>query len=594
MTETAPGNRRTTAHDHAQLAEALGWTVIQVGKAVALGLLPPYDLKSPRWRAATVDALVESRDALASTLDEEALLTGDELIALLRLEYADWRRGREHAVIPDPDCGEYWSRALADDLASRGEWLREQIPPQPLGARRCAELLAELTGLEVTDDDLRLLIEQGQVAEVAFYKKWPLYDTAAVRRLGTTAEGIALVTSTVADRQAWLAGSMTSEDTAAWLGCHPRDLPRVAADHGISPGRFGRWARIDIARLTDDEDALEQVRRGQVLGPEQAALHMEIRRRDFDYVVAAGWVAPVRHVTREVGVRKTVDIPLYAIGGLEDALRTQGVDWEAVRAVRAGEASPLREYTRLPAARADTVRAFCAQLAVAWSVEVWPHFDNPTDRWEIDWEQRHDGHPTRAEVVDALAAHRGASKHAEHIVLSTAVGDVIRRARADLSPGAAVVIDTETTDLDGIVVEIAVLDAATGAVLVDTLVHPDGVPVAAGARAVHGITDEALADAPRWADIADEVLSTLAGRRILAYNASFDRARIAATHAHAGLDAGRLPSAEQWDCLMEAQSTWLRIGRWLPLGANHRARGDAAAARRILQQLAAPPDAYRP
>jgi hypothetical protein len=247
---------------------------------------------------------------------------------------------------------------------------------------------------------------------------------------------------------------------------------------------------------------------------------MEIRRRDFDYVVAAGWVSPVRFATLEVGRRKTVDVPLYPVGALEDALLTPGVDWEAVRSVKAGEVSPLREFTRLPAVRADVVRAFCDRLATDWQVEVWPHFWNAGDQWEIDWEQRADGHPIKAEVARALAAHRGASKHAGNIVLSTAVGDIIRQARADLEPGRACVVDTETTDLDGIVVEIAVIDAATGQILLDTLVNPDGVPVEPGARAVHGISDEELAGAPRWADVVPDFLAAVDGRRILAFNAA--------------------------------------------------------------------------
>jgi hypothetical protein len=593
MAETAPAARRTTAHDHRQLADALGWTVIQVGKAVVLGVLPPYDLKTPRWKAATVEALVERREELEAALDEGVLLTDEELMSLLQLEYGDWRRGREHGVIPRPDCGEFYSRAVAEDLAGRAEQLREQILPQPLGVRRCAELLAELTGLEVTEDDLRMLIEQGRVAVVDWYKDWPLYDTAAVRRLGTTAGGVELVTAIVTERQAWLEASITTEAAAGWLGWHARDLARVAAEQGIKAGRFGRWARVDIARLSGDEELMERVRREQLLGPDQAAMHMEIRRRDFDYVLAAGWVSPVRYVTREVGVRKTVDVPLYAVGDLEDALDTPGVDWEAVRAVRPGEVSPLREHTRLPARRAEVIRAFCAQLADEWGVEVWPHFWNAGDRWEIDWEQRANGHPTKAEVTAALAAHRGASKHTDRITLSTVVGDVIRQARADLQPGAAVVLDTETTDLDGIVVEIAVIDAATGEVLLDTLVNPDGVPVEDGARAVHGIDDDSLAGAARWADVVPDFLAAVDGRRILAYNASFDAGRIAATHAHAGLEAAQLPGPDRWGCLMEAQSAWLRIGRWLPLGGGHRARGDAEAARQILQQLAAPVEAYR-
>lgn len=580
--------RRTTAHDHKQLAAVLGWTVVLVDKAVVLGVLPAYDLKTPRWKAATVDDLAARREELAAALDAGALLTAGEMIALLGLEPGEWRRGRDHGAIPEPGRGGFWTRAAADELAGRIGELREQIPPQPLGARRCAGLLAELTGLDVTDDDFLDLANAGHVDSVDSYKDWLLFDVAAVRRLGTTEDGIAIVAGVVAGRQAWLADSITTEDAANWLGWHPRDLKRVAREHDIRPGRFGRWARTDVARLAGDEELLERVRREQLLGPEQAAMHMEIRRRDFDYVVAAGWVSPVRCATLEVGRRKTVDVPLYPVGALEDALLTPGVDWEAVGSVKAGEVSPLREFTRLPAARAVVVRAFCDRLAAEWQVEVWPHFWNAGDQWEIDWEQRADGHPTKAEVARALAAHRGASKHAGNVVLSTAVGDVIRQARADLEPGRACVVDTETSDLDGIVVEIAVIDAATGQVLLDTLVDPDGVPVEPGARAVHGISDEELADAPRWADVVPDFLAAVDGRRILAFNAAFDHSRIRATHAHAGLLAAQLPPFSRWGCLMEAQSVWLRIGRWLRLGGGHRARGDAEAARQVLLRLAAP------
>ncbi|MFF4417123.1 exonuclease domain-containing protein [Streptosporangium sp. NPDC001559] len=584
--------RRTTAHDHRQLAMALGWTLPQITKALALGVLPPYDLKTPRWTAATVETIVARRQELAAALDDGTLLTESELMARLGLEYGDWRRGRDGGVIPEPDRDEFWSRGLADDLASRTD-LREQIPPQPLGIARCTALLADLTGLEATDDDMRELIRQGHVAEVDWYKKWPLYDVAAVRRLGTTEDGRDLVAATVADRLAWLESSIPTADAAGWLDWSVGDLERVAAEHGLQPGRFGRWDRLDIARLSDNEDLVEQVRRARLLGPDQAAAHLEVRRRDFDYVVAAGWVEPVRYVTREVGVRKTVDVPLYAIGDLEDALDTPSVDWEAVRAVRPGAPSPLREHTRLPRQRAELVRAFCAQLGIDWSVEVWPHFRNARDRWTIDWEQRADGHPTKAEVAAALAAHRGASRHADHIALSSAVGDVIRQARADLEPGAAVILDTETTSLSGVVVEIALIDAATGAVLLDTLVHPGEVPVESGARAVHGISDDMLAGAPRWEQVLPDFLAAVEGRRLLAYNAEFDARVIARTHAHAGLDPAVLPDASRWGCLMEAQSTWLRIGRWLPLGGGHRARGDAEAARKVLQRLAAPVESYR-
>lgn len=48
---------------------------------------------------------------------------------------------------------------------------------------------------------------------------------------------------------------------------------------------------------------------------------------------------------------------------------------------------------------------------------MWPHFWNAADRWEIDWEQHADDHPTKAEVAAALAAHHGASQHSDRITL---------------------------------------------------------------------------------------------------------------------------------------------------------------------------------
>ena len=126
MAETVPAARRATAHDHRQLADALSWSVVQADKAVALGVLPPYDLKTPRWKAVTVDALTGRREELAAALDEGALLTEDEMIAVLGLEWGDWRRGRDHDIIPGP-C-RLGPRTLGDREphpgreADRGSW----------------------------------------------------------------------------------------------------------------------------------------------------------------------------------------------------------------------------------------------------------------------------------------------------------------------------------------------------------------------------------------------------------------------------------------------------------------------------------------
>ena len=578
---------RTTAHSAAQLQRALDFTPGQWGRARAAGLIPPSDLNTPRWSGTLTDALVARRAEILASLPDD--LSSEQLMTALGLDCAGWRRARDAGLIPGPSRGDYWTRLAADELVSRAAEIRGAVPPQPLGARRCAELLAELTGLPAEACDVEDLAAAGLTHIAGYYKDWPLYDVAALTALAADEQQRAALDSMVAGRQAWLADSISPWEATRYLGWHQADLDRVAAGRGLRTGRFGRYARTDIAALTADEDLMERVRREQLLGPDQAAGHMEIRRRDFDYVTSVGWVRPVKYAVIEVGVRKTVDVPLYRAGDLEDTLRdVPGVDWEAVRGTRPGEVSPLREHTRLPATRARVIRAFCQEIGRDWSVEVWPSFWNAADQWEIDWELRSDGHPTKGEVAAALAAHRGAAKHAASVTLSTAVGDVINWARACLRPGAAVVLDTETTDLDGVVIEIAVVDACTGEMLLDTLVNPGGVPVSAGARAVHGITDDELATAPCWADVVPRFLAAAGARRILAYNAAFDSSAIAATQQRAGLDTSRLPSGGRWGCLMNARSIWARVGYWMPLGGGHRALGDAHDARSVLQAIAAP------
>ncbi len=56
------------------------------------------------------------------------------------------------------------------------------------------------------------------------------------------------------------------------------------------------------------------MRLDRLLGPDQAAAHLDIRRRDWHYAVAAGWIAPKTIIHMEVGRRRTVPVPLYRTG----------------------------------------------------------------------------------------------------------------------------------------------------------------------------------------------------------------------------------------------------------------------------------------
>ncbi|MEU9233513.1 3'-5' exonuclease [Streptomyces subrutilus] len=163
-------------------------------------------------------------------------------------------------------------------------------------------------------------------------------------------------------------------------------------------------------------------------------------------------------------------------------------------------------------------------------------------------------------------------------------GGITRRARQLLEPGAAVVLDTETTDLYGHTIELGVVDAATGKVLQATLVKPTE-PITSGARYVHGISDEDVADARPFEKVLPRLRKVTKDRVICAYNVDFDRAVILGDVRRAGKKPGHLKPRESWYCLMNAYAAWLGSNRWLRLGGGHRAAGDCLATRDVLVRM---------
>jgi len=67
----------------------------------------------------------------------------------------------------------------------------------------------------------------------------------------------------------------------------------------------------------------------------------------------------------------------------------------------------------------------------------------------------------------------------------------------------------------------------------DTLIRPP-TPIPPEASAVHGITDDDVADAPTFADVVDRLLSDLRDRLLCAYNLPFDQAVLAESLALLG------------------------------------------------------------
>ena len=91
-----------------------------------------------------------------------------------------------------------------------------------------------------------------------------------------------------------------------------------------------------------------------------------------------------------------------------------------------------------------------------------------------------------------------------------------------------IVLDTETTGLDPAqghrVIEIGcveLLERRASGRTFHCYLNP-GRPVDEGARAVHGIGDEFLADKPRFAEVVDEFLAFIDGAELIIHNAAFD------------------------------------------------------------------------
>jgi DNA polymerase III subunit epsilon len=91
-----------------------------------------------------------------------------------------------------------------------------------------------------------------------------------------------------------------------------------------------------------------------------------------------------------------------------------------------------------------------------------------------------------------------------------------------------IVLDTETTGLepsDGHrIIEIGCVELVNRRITGNTYhqyLQPDR-DIEAGAREVHGITDQFLADKPRFADIAEEFLAFIRGAELIIHNAPFD------------------------------------------------------------------------
>ena len=166
-------------------------------------------------------------------------------------------------------------------------------------------------------------------------------------------------------------------------------------------------------------------------------------------------------------------------------------------------------------------------------------------------------------------------------------------------------LDVETTGRDASVdrvVELGIVVGRRGEIVAryNWLINP-GMPIPAEVTAIHHITDEMVADKPRFETVAGEIANALKGCVPAAYNALFDRAFLMSEFSRAKSDTTGVPAltreVEWLDPLVWAREIQegeksrslgdvaARLG--VALEKAHRAEDDAEAALRVLYALAA-------
>ncbi|AKU96419.1 DNA polymerase III alpha subunit [Labilithrix luteola] len=168
-------------------------------------------------------------------------------------------------------------------------------------------------------------------------------------------------------------------------------------------------------------------------------------------------------------------------------------------------------------------------------------------------------------------------------------------------------LDVETTGRDASVdrvVEVGIVVGKGGEIVAkyNWLIHPS-IPIPAEVSAIHHITDDMVADKPRFEAVASEIAAALRGRVPAAYNAPFDRAFMMSEFSRAKFDTAGVPGLTrdvEWldpliwarDIQSDEKSRALgdvaaRLG--ISLENAHRAEDDAEAALRVLFALGRDP-----
>ncbi|MET9864524.1 hypothetical protein ABZY93_35390 [Streptomyces smyrnaeus] len=258
-----------------QLARWLGIEESQLRRAQNRGLIPPPDIDDKRWSYTLAKTLPDRVEDIVAALEPKqepaapAAPAADagsrsaaprargaqrretfgpvQLSRHLGLKTWQLQRARERGLVPEPDTEQKrWSKELVETLPDRVEEILAAVGDHPgLGSEKAAEHLAQRTGLEVERADVQLLAERSLLRPVGDFRGWPLYAIEDLDALDPAA-----VTAAISDRHAWIEASLSSEEAAQLLGWPVGKFEVTAERNGLTPGRFGRYARSAVEGLS--------------------------------------------------------------------------------------------------------------------------------------------------------------------------------------------------------------------------------------------------------------------------------------------------------------------------------------------------------
>lgn len=163
----------------------------------------------------------------------------------------------------------------------------------------------------------------------------------------------------------------------------------------------------------------------------------------------------------------------------------------------------------------------------------------------------------------------------------------IKWAQHIMSLESVVILDTETTDFYGEIIEIAVIDLE-GNVILDQRIKPLG-DMNPDAERVHGISLKMLKDCPTFNQVYPQIKAAIEQKIVVIYNAAFDRGRLEADCNRHDLELIKFG----FDCAMEwyAQyygdwSDYWDSYKWQPLNGTHGALGDCEATLALIKEMA--------